>query len=115
MVVQLILMRTLFVRKSVGNYFRFTMSFEHAKQELDRNYELRETLGTGAFSEVKKAIHKETGNQFAIKVIDRKKCAGKENMIQSEISILQKVRHNNIIQLFDLYETEHKIYLVMEL
>jgi serine/threonine protein kinase len=70
---------------------------------------------SGAFSEVKKAINRENGQPFAIKIIDRKKCAGKENMIHSEINILKKVKHDNIIQLFELFETEHKIYLVMEL
>jgi serine/threonine protein kinase len=69
----------------------------------------------GAFSEVKKAVCRRTNGQFAIKIIDRSKCVGKENMIQSEISILKRVRHDNIIQLYELFETEHKIYLVMEL
>jgi serine/threonine protein kinase len=82
---------------------------------LNQKYDLKETLGTGAFSEVKKAINKENGDQVAIKIIDRQKCAGKENMIQSEISILQKVKHENIVQLYELFETKDKIYLVMEL
>ncbi|KAI3649885.1 hypothetical protein MP228_005517 [Amoeboaphelidium protococcarum] len=90
-------------------------NFEKAKALLESTYEICETLGTGAFSEVKKAIHKKTGEQYAIKIIDRSKCVGKENMIQSEINILKKVKHDNIIQLFDLFETENKIYLVMEL
>jgi serine/threonine protein kinase len=107
-------------------------NFSKAKYDLDQRYELKETLGTqvfmipgysvvitlthsGAFSEVKRAIQRKTGESYAIKVIDRHKCAGKENMIQSEISILKKVQHENIIQLYELFETETKIYLVMQL
>jgi serine/threonine protein kinase len=70
---------------------------------------------SGAFSEVKKAINRETGAAVAIKIIDRAKCAGKEGMISSEIAILKKVEHENIIQLYELFETEAKIYLVMEM
>jgi calcium/calmodulin-dependent protein kinase I len=70
---------------------------------------------SGAFSEVKKAVNKKTGETYAIKIIDRMKCAGKENMIVSEINILKKVKHDHIIPLYELFEAEQKIYLVMEL
>lgn len=66
-------------------------NYRAAQIALEKTYELRETLGAGAFSEVKKAVHRATGATFAIKVIDRSKCVGKESMIQSEIAILQKV------------------------
>eukprot|EP00834_Sanchytrium_tribonematis_P001840 NODE_48_length_31852_cov_1.054168.p7 type:complete len:605 gc:universal NODE_48_length_31852_cov_1.054168:16080-14266(-) len=82
--------------------------------QLDQ-YDFLQTLGTGAFSEVKKAMHKQTKQLFAIKIIDRAKCKGKESMIQSEIEILKKVEHPNIIKLYDMFETSDKIYLVMEL
>jgi serine/threonine protein kinase len=36
-------------------------------------------------------------------------------MIETEVSILKKIRHPNIIQLFEIYEFDNKIYLVMEL
>ena len=60
-------------------------------------------------------MNRETGQQVAIKIIDRSKCVGKEQMIKSEIDILKKVQHPHIIQLYELYETEQRIYLVMEL
>jgi len=69
----------------------------------------------GAFSEVKVAINRQTREKFAVKIIDKSKCKGKENMIDTEISILSKVHHENIVQLYDLYQIENKIYLVMEL
>ena len=70
---------------------------------------------SGAFSEVKRGVEHASGKHYAIKIIDRAKCVGKENMIQSEVKILQKVKHDNIIQLYGLFETAQKIYLVMEL
>jgi len=80
-----------------------------------KKYELGKVLGTGAFSEVKVAINRQTREKFAVKIIDKSKCKGKENMIDTEISILSKVHHENIVQLYDLYQIENKIYLVMEL
>jgi len=91
------------------------MSTEFSKKLLLDHYEILQQLGTGAFSEVKQAIHKETKKMVAIKIIDRAKCKGKESMIQSEIEILKKVEHPNIIKLYDMFESPDKIYLVMEL
>ena len=36
-------------------------------------------------------------------------------MIEMEVNILKRVRHHNIIQLYDMFEFNGKIYLVMEL
>ncbi|KAI8610168.1 hypothetical protein BC830DRAFT_1246971 [Chytriomyces sp. MP71] len=74
-------------------------------------FELRETLGTGAFSEVKLATERATGNKYAIKIIDKAKCKGKESMIETEISILLRVQHEHIVQLYEMFAIENKIYL----
>ena len=64
---------------------------------------------------MKLAINKQTKEKFAVKIIDKSKCKGKENMIDTEISILSKVHHENIVRLYDLYQIDNKIYLIMEL
>ena len=72
-------------------------------------------LNSGAFSEVKLAVERSNGQKYAIKVIDKAKCKGKEGMIEMEVNILKRVRHPNIVQLYEMYEFNDKIYLVMEL
>lgn len=84
-------------------------------KDLVAKFDIGSELGTGAFSEVRKATEKATGKQVAIKIIDRVKCKGKEGMIQSEIDILTKVQHRNIISLYEMYESDAKIFLVMQL
>ncbi|KAJ3138216.1 hypothetical protein HK101_003747, partial [Irineochytrium annulatum] len=87
----------------------------HTIEQLNAKYILGDLLGTGAFSEVKTATERSTGNKYAIKIIDKAKCKGKESMIETEVKILMRVRHENIIQLYEMYEIDAKIYLVMEL
>ena len=36
-------------------------------------------------------------------------------MIESEVAILRKVRHSNIIRLISEYDSPNELYLVMEL
>lgn len=50
-----------------------------------------------------------------MKIIDKSSCAGKEGMIQTEVSILRQINHPHIIPLYDMYETEHNILLVMQM
>lgn len=52
---------------------------------------------------------------FALKIIDKSKCKGKEHMIESEVDILRKVRHPNIVRLYAEHDEPEHLYLVMEL
>jgi calcium/calmodulin-dependent protein kinase I len=61
------------------------------------------------------ARERATGNKFAVKIIDKAKCKGKESMIETEVDILVRVKHENIIQLYEMYQIDNKIYLIMEL
>jgi len=38
-----------------------------------QKYQIRQVLGTGNFAVVKLAVHKESGDSYAIKIIDKKK------------------------------------------
>lgn len=64
---------------------------------------------------VKECTDKKSNKRYALKVIDKTKCKGKEQMIENEVSILRKVDHPNIILLKDEFDTKDELYLVMEL
>ncbi|KAL3113124.1 hypothetical protein niasHT_017203 [Heterodera trifolii] len=79
-------------------------------------YEFKDLLGTGAFSKVFLAECRfEPGTFVAIKCIDKKALKGKEESLENEIRVLKRLRHNNIVQLYDTFEEKHCVYLVMEL
>ena len=62
-------------------------------------YTLGVTLGEGAFAKVKLATHNIIKEKIAIKIIDKYKLLKDEtdiHRIKREISILKKIRHNNI-------------------
>ena len=42
-------------------------------------------LGAGYFAEVRFALDRKNGEDVAVKIIDKLKCRGKENMIEAEI------------------------------
>lgn len=79
-------------------------------------YEIGKLLGHGTFAKVYHARNVKSDESVAIKVIDKEKIlkGGLIAHIKREISILRRVRHPNIVQLFEVMATKAKIYFVME-
>lgn len=71
-------------------------------------------VGDGNFAVVRVCYSRVTRKEFAVKIIDKAKCQGKEHMIESEISILTAIDHPNIIQLEEVFDFPGEKYLVME-
>ncbi|XP_050529304.1 calcium/calmodulin-dependent protein kinase type 1 isoform X4 [Daktulosphaira vitifoliae] len=85
-------------------------------QSIDDKYEVKDLLGTGAFSEVRLAVSKERPNEmYAVKIIDKKALKGKEDSLDNEIKVLRRLTHPNIVQLLETFEDKSKVYLIMEL
>jgi serine/threonine protein kinase len=61
-------------------------------------------------------IHKLTGKQVAIKAIDKNymKDEFSKRKVFSEVYILKKIRHSNIIRLLEVFETSKHFLIVME-
>nr|XP_057936366.1 serine/threonine-protein kinase DCLK1-like isoform X2 [Doryrhamphus excisus] len=82
---------------------------------IAERYKVGRTLGSGNFAVVRECVERSTGREYALKIISKEKCRGKEHMIQSEVSILRRVKHPNIVLLIEEMDTGNEIYLVMEL
>uniref|UniRef100_A0A6G1S8T5 Calcium/calmodulin-dependent protein kinase type 1 n=1 Tax=Aceria tosichella TaxID=561515 RepID=A0A6G1S8T5_9ACAR len=86
------------------------------KTDIEKRYGFKDVLGTGAFSRVHMAKSLEDPEDIvAIKCIDKEALRGKEDSLVNEIRVLRRLRHKNIVQLFDVYEDQDRVYLIMEL
>ena len=82
---------------------------------LSELYEIKGPLGRGKFGLVKLGIHKESGREVAIKIINKKLVTPVDvQQVKSEIDILKIAKHPNIIKLYDVFENEQYIYIIME-
>ena len=77
------------------------------------NYDVLEQLGKGGYGKVYKVKDKKTGEIRACKHLTK---LGIKNLeqFQREINILIKADHPNIIKLYDIFESKHSFYLIME-
>ncbi|XP_008285015.1 serine/threonine-protein kinase DCLK1-like, partial [Stegastes partitus] len=78
-------------------------------------YKIGKVIGDGNFAVVKECVERSTGKEFALKIIDKAKCRGKEHLIENEVAVLRRVKHPNIIMLIEEVDTPSDLYLVMEL
>ena len=91
----------------------------YSKKEFSKivgNYMIAEQIGVGTFSKVTKGMHILTGEQVAIKILDKSKIKDDIDIIHisREIEILKSISHKNISQLYESISTSHNFYLVLE-
>lgn len=79
-------------------------------------YELGQTLGEGSFAKVKRAVNVETGQSFAVKILDKEKLFHHKivNHFKREICTLKLIRHPNVVRLYEVLASKKKIYIVLE-
>ena len=75
-------------------------------------------LGSGSYGRVYLIKHNITNEEYALKVIDKKKLKqmyGETDIMKNEINIQSKLIHENIIRLYNVYEDDdNSINLIME-
>ena len=79
-------------------------------------YEMKEVIGKGKFGVVNLGIHKKTGQQVAIKILNKEniKTTEDKELVRIEIGILKLCHHPNIVRLLDHLENSDYIYIVTE-
>jgi len=84
-------------------------------KSLFDKYEVKQKIGKGKFGLVKCGINKETKKPVAIKIMAKKNMDKSDlELAKVEIDILKIGQHPNIIKLYDIYENENYIYIIME-
>ena len=109
------------IPKDIDDIKVYTENFiTKSGQKVDDTYEKICELGNGAFGKVYKVKRKNSGfNPIirALKVISKDQMMVSENAseeLKSEIEILKKLDHPNIMKIYEFFEDEKNIYLINE-
>lgn len=82
---------------------------------VTEDYDIKHVLGEGSFGQVKLVVHKRNKIERAMKIIKKQGVSEEEKeQMFKEVSILKSLDHPNIIKIFDMYEDDMNIYLVIE-
>ena len=84
-------------------------------EDPEEIFEVLEQLGEGSYGSVYKALHKQSGNIVALKIVP---IAGEAESLKKEISILKACQCEHIVKYYGSYyqdlHGDKKLWLVME-
>lgn len=76
-------------------------------------YDFGKLIGRGAYSEVFIARDKQRNELCAVKVLERSN-AEHAKLIDRELAVLRTLNHQNIVQIYDIFDSARETYVVME-
>ena len=81
-----------------------------------RNYVLNSIIGKGGFATVYKAVNVFYNIEFAVKMITPPKNESSRILrsFEAEVNALIKLDHPNVIRLYDFFEEDGHMFLVLE-
>eukprot|EP00929_Paragymnodinium_shiwhaense_P116539 TRINITY_DN8616_c0_g1_i2.p1 TRINITY_DN8616_c0_g1~~TRINITY_DN8616_c0_g1_i2.p1 ORF type:complete len:1331 (-),score=160.48 TRINITY_DN8616_c0_g1_i2:156-4148(-) len=80
------------------------------------HYILGKTIGEGTFGKVKLGTHILTSEKVAVKVLEKERIVDVADVerVAREVYILKLIRHQHVVQLYEIIETSRQLYLIME-
>ncbi|XP_054154256.1 testis-specific serine/threonine-protein kinase 4-like [Oppia nitens] len=81
-----------------------------------KGYKILQSLSAGAFGQVYKAMSTKDNELVAVKVMNLEKCSEKfkEKFLPREMAAMIEVQHQNIIQVYDIFRSNRRIFIFME-
>lgn len=94
-------------------------SKSRAREATTDDFKFGHTLGSGSYSEVKLATHIRTGNQYAIKVLEKSHLIRK-NKMQTALAERKALAalgagHPGVVRLYYAFQDEWRLYFVIDL
>lgn len=82
---------------------------------VKETYSVGKVLGHGASGEVYLVTHRQNGRKFACKVVKKNANMNDAQSMSTEIEIMKRIRHRNIVSMYELYETPKCLWIILEL
>jgi len=87
------------------------------RKRIAEDFSFGKLLGEGSFAEVKEATETATGHIFAIKILNKQQIIKEKKVkyVQTEKTILNMLKHPNIVLLYYTFQDPSRLYFVLEL
>ena len=86
-----------------------------ANDLMGNEYKIKELIGKGPFSLVKRAQKRSTKEHFAVKIISKKKISANKLEVEYQLEQLEALDHPNIVRMQSVHDNEENYALVFEL
>lgn len=114
------------MKRPLGSSLHNDLFTEVSRRKLDirdkinesvvhETYDMGKVLGHGASGQVFVCRHKVNNTHYACKVIKKDSTINDAQSMSTEIEIMKRIRHRNIVAMYELYETPKCLWLILEL
>lgn len=84
-------------------------------EEICGMYTFLETIGVGSDAIVRRAQHTITHDSVAVKIVKKAGLTQEElEKMRKEVSIMRMIEHKHVVRLYQVLETENKLYMFLE-
>ncbi|KPA86196.1 putative protein kinase [Leptomonas pyrrhocoris] len=113
------------LRPPVHETSQLAVAYDQEGNRMINCYTIIANLGQGSYGKVKLGVDASSGQNVAIKIIDKKHLKKKigglgatdqDAALKREIAIMKKVRHRNCVSLYEVIDdpASNKLYLIMD-
>ena len=92
---------------------RLTLHEDINETLIYETYEMGKVIGHGASGKVFLVTHRENGIEYACKVILKDSKMNDAQSMSTEIEIMKRLRHRNVVTMFELYESPHCLWMMV--
>lgn len=79
-----------------------------------QTYDFGSLLGVGASGEVILVTHKKTRAKYACKIVKKDASMNDAQSMSTEIEIMKRIRHKNVVSMFELFESPKCLWIILE-
>ena len=101
-------------QKGLANGESLSIYDHQLNRQTREKYQVGITINEGQFASVKTCKGKADEKEYLLRVISKANVFWHDDLILREIRIMTKLRHQNIMQVVDQWESSDEMCLVME-
>lgn len=91
------------------------LSSIEVEAKFNSTYEFLQFLGRGSSAEVYLIRHRGTAESYACKIVKKGTAINDQRTMATEVAIMKKIQNENLLTMYELYETSDTIWMVLEL
>lgn len=84
------------------------------RADIQKQVKFIRRIGSGCFGEVHLVLDLRLNIHRACKIINKSKLAAPIEQVDVEIQIMKSVNHPNVIQIYEIFEDPHNVYILQE-
>eukprot|EP01040_Poterioochromonas_malhamensis_P004182 gene4182-4476_t len=92
----------------------YMMGSAEVELKFRQTYEMVRILGRGASAEVHLIRHRVTKQEYACKIVKKANKMNDDRTMKTETTIMKKLEDNHLLRMYELYETEDTIWMILE-